>query len=274
MKQLIPSLLIAAFGLPLCASSAEAAPKRILLVTGGCCHDYETQKGILKAGLERRLNVVIDHAHSPDKSTKPNLPILGNADYAKGYDLVIHDECAAGVSDAAIVDAVLKPHRDGLPGVNLHCAMHSYRVSSEFKKPVTAGSPVAVWFDYIGLQSTGHGPRKPIDVVYTSDTPITQGLASWTTLDDELYNNITVYPDTRVLAKGTQNGKEAVVAWSHVYGPAKARVFSTSLGHVNETVADDRYLDLVARGVLWATGQMDEKGQPAPGSTKGNWPGN
>ncbi len=32
----------------------------------------------------------------------------------------------------SLVQAVLKPHRDGIPGVNLHCAMHSYRIGDPF----------------------------------------------------------------------------------------------------------------------------------------------
>ena len=109
------------------AVSLHAAdkPLRALLITGGCCHDYAKQKDILKQGLERRINIVIDQAHTNDKSTKPQLPIFGNPDYAKGYNVIIHDECAAGISDQGIIDDVLAPHRKGIPGVNLHCAMHS-----------------------------------------------------------------------------------------------------------------------------------------------------
>ena len=43
------------------------------------------------------------------------------------------------------------------------------------------------------------------------------------------------------------------------------RVFSTTIGHFNDTVSDPRYLDLVTRGLLWACGKMDEKGAIAPG---------
>ena len=38
---------------------------------------------------------------------------------------------------------------------------------------------------------------------------------------------------------------------------ADTRVFSTSLGHNNFTVADSRYLDFVARGLLWAVARED-----------------
>jgi type 1 glutamine amidotransferase len=45
-------------------------------------------------------------------------------------------------------------------------------------------------------------------------------------------------------------------------------VFSTTIGHDNQTVEDPRYLDLVARGVLWACGKLGEDGKPLPGYGK------
>jgi len=45
----------------------------------------------------------------------------------------------------------------------------------------------------------------------------------------------------------------------------KARVFGTTLGHHNETMIEPVYLDLVARGLLWATGHLDDSGKPEPG---------
>jgi type 1 glutamine amidotransferase len=53
--------------------------------------------------------------------------------------------------------------------------------------------------------------------------------------------------------------------WTNSYGPKHTRVFSATIGHNNETVADARYLDLVTRGVLWATGHLNEDGTPAAG---------
>ena len=56
-----------------------------------------------------------------------------------------------------------------------------------------------------------------------------------------------------------------MVVWTNLYGPKQARVFSTTLGHMNETVADARYLELVTRGVLWAAGKLADDGRPAAG---------
>jgi hypothetical protein len=37
-----------------------------------------------------------------------------------------------------------------------------------------------------------------------------------------------------------------------------AKVFNTTLGHNNALVGDDRFLDLLARGVVWGTGRNQE----------------
>jgi hypothetical protein len=260
-------------GLAAFSGFAAPAPIRVLLITGGCCHDYAAQKDILKKGLESRANIRVDQIHTADSSTHPPLAILGNADYAKGYDVVIHDECGSDISDPALVEGVLKPHRDGLPGVNLHCGMHSYRIGNP-NDPVTPGTPHGFWFEYLGLQSSGHGPQEPI-AIHFSDTqnPVAKGLADWTTIPEELYNNVHVFNSAHAIAHGRQiikrNGGERtddyVVVWTNEYGPKKTRVFSTTIGHNNATVADPRYLDLVSRGVLWATGHLNEDGTPAPG---------
>jgi hypothetical protein len=254
------------------AAEKSPAPLRALLIAGGCCHDYAAQKDIVKKGLEDRANVVVDVVYSEDTSTAPPLAIYGNPDYAKGYDVVIHDECSADVKDLAVVEGVLAPHRAGIPAVNLHCAMHSYRTAPNVKEPVTAGTPESLWFDYLGIQSSGHGKQLPISIVITDAAhPVMTGLADWTTINEELYNNIVVRDKTKLLARGSQEPNdrpgftEAAVVWTSEYGDKKTRVFSTTIGHNNDTVADARYLDLVTRGLLWACGKLDDSGAIAAG---------
>jgi hypothetical protein len=207
---------------------------------------------------------VVDQIHTDDKSTKPALAILGNADYAKGYDVVIHDECAADVNDPKLIKDVLAPHRNGIPGVNLHCAMHCYRIGSPGQK-AEAGSERSMWFDYLGLQSSGHGAQLPIAIVFTNkNNEIVKPLADWTTINEELYNNVQIFPTATPLARGTQATKQRdgttkdvtyVVAWANQFN--NTRVFSTTIGHNNSTVNDPRYLDLVTRGLLWSCGKLD-----------------
>lgn len=244
-------------------AAEDPKPLRALLITGGCCHDYAKQKDILKNGIEARAHVIVDQVHTDDKSTRPPLAILGNADYAKGYDVVIHDECSADISDPKVIAAVLVPHRQGIPGVNLHCAMHSYRVGNPGTR-ATNGTERAAWFDYLGIQSSSHGPQEPISIqVEDKENPITKEIIDWTTGREELYNNVQILPTAKALARGKQTVKqrdgttkdvESVVVWLNQYG--NTRVFSTTIGHNNATVSDSRYLDLVTRGLLWSCGKL------------------
>jgi type 1 glutamine amidotransferase len=259
--------------LALCATvvftqtSAAQAPKplKIMLLTGGCCHDYKAQTEILKKGLEERINVKVDQIHVDDGSTKPPLPIYGNEDYGKGYDLIIHDECAADIKDEKIVRGVLKPHKDGIPAVCLHCAMHSYRVGN-YQEKAQSGSTDALWFDLLGLQSSGHGAQQPIAISFNEKNhPIIKGAADWTTVNEELYNNVKIFDTAQPLATGKQGNSESVVVWTNLYGKDKTRVFCTTIGHNNQTVEDTRYMDMIAKGVLWATDKLDASGRPKAG---------
>jgi type 1 glutamine amidotransferase len=94
-------------------------------------------------------------------------------------------------------------------------------------------------------------------------------LEDWTTIDEEHYNNVHVFDTAHALAHGVQKLRnktnDFVVVWTNEYGPKKTRVFSTTIGHQTETVSDPRYLDLVTRGVLWATDHLNKDGTPAQG---------
>ena len=256
-------------------AAEPAAPLRVLLVAGGCCHDYAAQTRILKEGIEARIRAQVDLAYNPDTTTKATFDLYAREDWDRGYDVVIHDECSADVVDREYVGRILAAHRRGTPAVNLHCAMHSYRWG-DFRQPVAAGADNAGWFEMLGLQSSGHGPQAPIGITFGDRShPVTRPLGDWTTINEELYDNVQLLPTATVLARGTQRlppspgaavtEAKAVVAWTHEYGPERTRIFSTSLGHSNDTVADARYLDLVTRGLLWAVDRLDDDGAIAAG---------
>ncbi|MCB1208689.1 MAG: ThuA domain-containing protein [Verrucomicrobiales bacterium] len=267
-------------------TAAKPKPLRVLLVTGGCCHDYVNQQQLLKTGIESRINAIVDVAFNPDTTTKATFEIYKSKDWAKDFDVVIHDECSADVTDPEYVNTILDAHRAGKPAVNLHCAMHCYRWGN-FREAVAPGADNSHWYEMLGLQSTAHGPKTPIDITFTDTaSPITKGMTGWTTVDEELYNNVQIFPSAHALATGKQmqkpkvkKGEKAdpnavaqevtsVVAWTNEFGPNKTRIFSTTIGHQNETVGDARYLDLVSNGLLWATGHLGEDGKAAEGYGK------
>lgn len=232
-----------------CLSAAEPRPLRALLVCGGCCHDYPVQKDLLKRGIEARARVVVETVQQGGTSKESQIPLYGNADWARGYDVVIHDECFGAVADTNWIARILAPHRAGLPGVNLHCAVHSYRAA-----------PGELWQEYLGLRSMKHGKATPIRIRTVAGThPILRqlGWRDWTTGNEELYNNVKVFSTATILQRGSQEEDDYAVTWVNRYG--STRVFSTSLGHFNETVGDGRYLDLVTRGLLWACNRLDSR---------------
>jgi type 1 glutamine amidotransferase len=279
LPTLLALALLAGVASPLVA---EQKPLRVLVVAGGCCHDYANQKEILKKGIEARVNATVEVAYDPTKSTKPVFEIYKSPDWGKNFDVVVHDECAADITDQVTVANIVNAHKNGLPAVNLHCAMHSYRWGN-FKQPVKPGDDNASWYEMLGLQSTGHGPQQPIAITFTDKShPITTGLADWTTINEELYNNVQVL-GAKTLATGLQKIPEkkdkkgkvtpaseatAIVAWTNEFGPKKTRIFSTTIGHNNATVEDARYLDLVARAVLWSAGKLEADGKPSAGFGK------
>ena len=241
-------------GAAVAAAADEAKPIKALLVLGGCCHDYENQAKLITQGVSARADVEWTVSFDPDKGTTHLNPVYEKDDWYKGFDVIVHDECTADVKDLKVIDRILKPHREGVPAVLLHCAMHSYRSEGWPDKDIP-------WFQFTGLATTGHGPQLPIDVTYVdAQHPVTKGLSNWKTVNEELYNNVRKPLATaQALARGRQGDQETVVVWTNAYGDRKTKVFGTTLGHNNETVGDARYLDLVTRGLLWSLDKLDDK---------------
>jgi type 1 glutamine amidotransferase len=272
-KCLFTLLALAVLACPPAVAGEPARPVRALLVAGGCCHDYKNQTGLLTRGLSRRANIQWTIAYDSDTTTRHKNPIYLEADWSKDFDVIVHDECSSDVNDMQVIETILKPHKKGLPAVVLHCGMHSYRTEGWNKHVATP------WMQFTGLISTGHGPQQPIAVKFVDKNhAITKDLGDWTTINEELYNNASgkLEPTAHALASGTQvytvfrqkDGKDdrtgpgeevtarSVVAWTNTYN-GKTNVFATTLGHNNATVNDPRYLDLVARGLLWSLGKLD-----------------
>jgi len=227
------------------AGAESPRPIRALLVTGGCCHDYHRQKLILTRGISARANVVWTIAHQGGKSTNAKIPLYRDPNWADGFDVVVHNECFANVRDVAWMEQILKPHREGTAAVLIHCAMHGYRNGTDG------------WFRFCGMQSPGHGPQFSFTVEpLVPDNPITAGLgASWTTPRGELYHSVKLFDTATALARAKRrgDGKPQICVWTNQYH--KARVFATTIGHHNETMVQPQYLDMLARGLLWAVGR-------------------
>jgi hypothetical protein len=77
------------------AKARAAAPLRALLITGGCCHDYDAQKRILSDGISARANVEWTIVQDPSTGTTGRPKIYEKENWADGFDVVVHNECFA-----------------------------------------------------------------------------------------------------------------------------------------------------------------------------------
>ena len=226
--------------------SAAEAPIRALLVCGGCCHDYAKQSVILRDGIQARANVQVDVIRSEDAGTKPWFPMYENKDWAKGYDVVIHNECFADTTNHHYIRQITSAHKAGVPAVVIHCAMHTYR-----------GTDIDDWREFLGVTSRRHDHQSRYAVKKVMpDHPIVKGIPDdWKTPMDELYVIDKLWPNAKALATSVseKDGKTYPVAWINQYG--QARVFGTTYGHSDDTFRDPVFLEYVSRGVLWAAGK-------------------
>lgn len=268
LAKFLPLSLLAAVGVALSApesktiadekEKAVVKPLRALLITGGCCHDYGKQKVIIPGGVSARAKVDWTIVHEGGSSRDHKVSIYANENWTKGYDVIVHNECFGGVKDDDFVEALAKAH-ETTPAVVLHCSMHSYRAA-----PQGANE----WRKFLGVTSTNHGAHAPILMKNLKpDHPVMKGFPiEWKTPKGELYRIKKLWETATPLAEGTASPKEKhICVWVNEYGAKKSRVFGTTIGHHNETMLEDTYLDLVTRGLLWAAGKLNDEGKPAAG---------
>lgn len=235
-------------------SKEAPVPIKALLVTGGCSHDYETRKGIIVQGLRERVKRPIEWMvkHQGDGESDARIPLFEESEWAKGYDIVIHDHCFPRVRETVYVDRILAPHRAGLPAVLLHGTMMSFRTGD------------SRWFDFTGATIRTHEPEQAIQLeVLEAVSPLLKDFVPWTIPREELYRVEALGPGATALIAGHLAADRRPptanpVAWTHHYGPAKTNVFATTLGNDTGTLLTPASLDLIARGFLWAMNALSD----------------
>ncbi len=237
------------FLLPCLSLAALAAekPLKALLVTGGCCHDYEFQSTALTASTEAAMPIQWTVVNDGGKGTKAKIKLYDDKEWAKAYDVVVHNECFAGTKDPDYIKSIVSGHKGGTPAVVIHCAMHSYR-----------DAETDDWQEFLGVRSRHHEHQSKYPVKVTkADHPIMKEFPKdWVTPKDELYIIKKTWPKTTVLAtsKSEKTGESQPVIWTNDYHGT--RVFGTTYGHTNDTFSDPVFLKLIADGILWSTGRL------------------
>ncbi len=251
-KTLVPKLLITA--ILLCSSIGCSVdpvktqdPIKALIVTGGCCHDYKSQAKFLQKGISQYANVdftVINEG----KGTEHVHSIFTAENWTKGYDVIIHNECSANVGDEVGAKVAKEHHDFGVGAVMIHCAFHTFR-SMEGDE----------WRACLGATSKTHTHQAPVVITFDKPNhPILKGTKEFTTGKEELYVIDKVFDHSIPIATGTQGETQYPLMFANKYG--KAKIFSVTIGHNNATFEIDEWMHIVAKGLLWSCGKLDENG--------------
>jgi type 1 glutamine amidotransferase len=255
-------------------SSAQNSvePIEILMITGGGpWHDYEVQKDQIRDGLKERLSnidMTIDYEGrntNTMESTNFKFSRHLKENWAADFDVVIYNHCNLQLKDEEYVHGIIDEHVEHqVPAVMLHCPIHLYQYAE--------GDAPEDWWNFTGAVShvhekNNHPNTPPYTIqVLRPDHPIMKNYPhTWRTpkgelyLIEELHDNAT--PLSHAYSVETHSFHET--AWTHEH--EGVRVFTSSLGHHNESMGADVNMNLIASGTLWAAGKLQEDGAPAPG---------
>ena len=222
-------------------------PLQALLITGGCCHNYLFQGMALTKGIEAQVDIEFDVVNEGGTGTKAEIDFYDNPDWAKPYDVVVHNECFAATTNPDYIRKITNAHKAGKPSVVIHCAMHTYR-----------DAEIDDWREFLGVTSKKHDHQSNYAVkVVAPEHPAMKGFpADWVTPKDELYIIEKLWPNAKALATSVseKTKKEHPVFWVNEY--QGTRVFGTTYGHSDDTFRDPVFIDALARGLVWASGKL------------------
>jgi uncharacterized protein len=253
MKALLRTWILALCSLAILTVSAaeklySGKPLKALIITGGCCHNYDFQSDALKKAISQVADVEFTIINEGGTGTRGEIDLYKNKDWARPYDVIIHNECFADTDNEAYVKSITAAHKAGKPAMVIHCAMHTYR-AAKFDD----------WREFLGVTSRYHDrlSNYPVKPVATTHPIMKDFPASWTTPKDELYIIEKIWPKTTPLATSVseKTGKEQPVIWVSDYNGT--RVFGTTYGHSDETFRDPVFLNLLSRAFLWTVGKLE-----------------
>jgi type 1 glutamine amidotransferase len=235
---------------------------RVLILSGRNNHDWRTTTPFLRKLLTDSGRFDVRVCEEPAGTT---------AEALSAYDVLVVDYCGPrwGQPAEKAVEAFVK---SGKGIVIVHGASYAF---SELEiladGHARTGLHEPPWPEYahmVGGHWTGtplkqfHGQRHSFTVkVLERNHPIFEGMPPSFIATDELYHDMTFFPDARILASAFDDpkmggtGKDEPMLCAVNYG--KGRVFYTALGHEVPAMSEPGFMATFLRGAEWAaTGKV------------------
>ena len=266
---------------------AKSQPK-VLYVTHepGKYHDYTGQRKVFEeiAAKQNWKTTVLSSSY--EGLTKR---FSDDADFAKGYDVVIYNICMADTTDTmAAYNVIKQTNEHGVNALLVHGALHSFRptyspraktlkmvdpkdhVRKGVGKAVVSPKLVnqwnnknpdkdfPVWGDFCGCASIKHLKHAPILVNKVAEHSAAKGVPSeYTTGMSELYLIYYKVGDVSVILNGSVNAKDlSPVLWETTSNQAKVMAFS--LGHYVDEWKTPEFQAVLVDSVNYLAGDEEE----------------
>ena len=247
------AFIVLSIGFVAAARGEDPKPLKVLWCTGGGSHDYKGLTPLLTKSIQKYARVEFDVSW--------DYKSWGEKGFADKYDAIVQVHTIHN-KDLKLGKLIADHHaatiHEGKPALIIHGTLHSFR---------ELGKDRDAYCEAIGLTSSAHDKAHQLATRKVADHPITRSWpADWKTPKDGLYRESSSSgpaPRRSLTAYSATSKKDHVVTWVNQYG--KGRVFTTSLGRGEPTTDLDSYHRLLANGLLWICGKLDENGQPKPG---------
>lgn len=234
--------------------------------------EYKTEISLpkfVKSDLEPLgFEVTIVHSDPQDKNSFP-----GMADAIRQADVVLVS-ARRRLPPKADLDALREHIAAGKPVIGIRTACHAWCLRTEKDNLAAAAAGRGVWPEFdpevFGGHYTNHhgnGPKTAITVADgAKEHAILRGIEV-----EKLVGNGSLYKvkpltdtTTQLLIGSIPNQEPEPIAWTNLTGPKKARVFNTTLGHIDD-FENPAFRKLLTNAIYWAleepypTGQDVEK---------------
>jgi type 1 glutamine amidotransferase len=249
-------LVVILLGVNIPVGTTPESPHVVFMIGEDEYHTWETLPEFAERDLKPRgYRVTIVNQDAADKNNFPGLvDALGTADL-----LVVSVRRRTPPSEQ--LDAVRAHLAAGKPLVGIRTACHAFALRPADPAATAAHS---TWQDFdpevLGGHYTNHhvdGPATTVTVAPGGEThPILEGISVARLIGTgSLYKVSPLERATTPLLMGAIPGQPAEpVAWTHLYGPKRARVFYTSLGHPDD-FKNAEFRRLLGNGIAWAMGK-------------------